>query len=99
MSHVQLVEGRPTRDILVTRSVGGDRHFSGFGKAKTLEYADCFLDPNNLPLDAVRVGTGAGGMNGRTPLGFADVVRVDSRGGVPRMRFLVFPGRVISTAL
>ncbi|PSC74999.1 Haloalkane dehalogenase [Micractinium conductrix] len=45
---------RPTRDILVTRLPGGDRVFSGFGKAKTHEYADCFLDTAALPLDRIK---------------------------------------------
>ena len=31
-SAVQRVASRPTRDILVTRSLDGDRSFAGFGK-------------------------------------------------------------------
>ena len=27
-----------------------------FGKAKTEEYADCFLDPEKLPLDVIKAG-------------------------------------------
>ncbi|GAB4823544.1 hypothetical protein N2152v2_010590 [Parachlorella kessleri] len=53
-SHIQLEEDRPTRDILVTRSLDGDRTFAGFGKRRTEEYADCFLDPEKLPLDVVK---------------------------------------------
>lgn len=52
-SGVQRVE-RPTRDILVTRKPDGDRQFAGFGKAKTHEYADCYLDPQALPLDKIK---------------------------------------------
>lgn len=52
-SAVQRVD-RPTRDILVTRMEGGDRVFSGFGKASTHEYGDCFLDPGSLPLDKIK---------------------------------------------
>eukprot|EP00887_Chlorella_sp_A99_P008134 scaffold12.g8134.t1 len=52
-SHVQR-SARPTRDVLVTRSLDGDRTFAGFGKAATTEYADCFLEADGLPLDAIR---------------------------------------------
>jgi fructokinase len=43
----------PTRDVLVTRSLDGDRAFAGFGAAKTTEYADCFVDASKLPLDVI----------------------------------------------
>ncbi|EFN55549.1 hypothetical protein CHLNCDRAFT_134013 [Chlorella variabilis] len=52
-SGVQRV-GQPTRDILVTRRPDGDRVFAGFGKAKSHEYGDCFLDPAALPLDKIK---------------------------------------------
>lgn len=43
----------PTRDVLVTRSLDGDRTFAGFGAAKTTEYADCFVDASKLPTDVI----------------------------------------------
>ncbi len=46
---------QPTRDVLVTRSLDGDRTFSGFGKAKANEYADCFIDSATLPTDVLKV--------------------------------------------
>lgn len=55
MSAVQRVSA-PTRDILVTRSLDGDRTFAGFGAAATTEYADCFLSADKIPLDLVKVG-------------------------------------------
>jgi len=39
----------PTRDVLVERSMDGDRNFAGFGKAAANEYSDCFIDPAKLP--------------------------------------------------
>lgn len=51
-SAVQMTE-KPTRDVLVTRSLDGDRQFSGFGVAKTTEYADCFIQESSLPLDKI----------------------------------------------
>lgn len=43
----------PTRDVLVTRSLDGDRTFAGFCTAKTTEYADCFVDAAKLPKDVI----------------------------------------------
>lgn len=43
----------PTRDVLVTRSLDGDRTFAGFGAASTNEYADCFVDASTLPADVI----------------------------------------------
>jgi fructokinase len=43
----------PTRDVLVTRSLDGDRTFAGFGAAKTTDYADCFVDASKLPKDVI----------------------------------------------
>jgi hypothetical protein len=60
-SHVEVIKGRPTRDILVTRSLEGDRTFAGFGKARTEEYADCFLDPGKVNWDVVKVRRERGG--------------------------------------
>jgi fructokinase len=45
---------QPTRDVLVTRTEGGERTFAGFGKAKANEYADCFIDPGALPVEALQ---------------------------------------------
>ncbi|KAK9816807.1 hypothetical protein WJX72_005293 [[Myrmecia] bisecta] len=56
LSAVQRVK-QPTRDVLVTRSLEGDRTFSGFGVAKTTEYADCFLDSDKLPIDVIQNAT------------------------------------------
>jgi fructokinase len=44
----------PTRDVLVTRTEGGERTFAGFGKAKANEYSDCFIDPECLPVEALQ---------------------------------------------
>lgn len=43
----------PTRDVLVTRSMDGDRTFAGFGAARTEEYADCFVDAAALPQEVI----------------------------------------------
>jgi fructokinase len=48
----------PTRDVLVTRSLDGDRQFAGFGVAHTTEYADCYLEASELP-ESVIVGADA----------------------------------------
>lgn len=48
LSHLQRLD-RPTRDVLVTRSLGGDREFSGFGAAESEDYADCYIDPARVP--------------------------------------------------
>lgn len=48
---IQRVE-QPTRDVLVTRTLDGDREFSGFGQS-TETYADCFLDSAQLPEEAI----------------------------------------------
>ena len=47
---------RPTRDVLVIRDLSGDREFCGFGVAETTEYADCFIQPDKLPYDMIKVG-------------------------------------------
>jgi hypothetical protein len=48
----------PTRDIYVERKMDGDRVFAGFGRPSQ-EYCDCFLDPDKLPEDILKVGGGA----------------------------------------
>jgi hypothetical protein len=53
-SGVQRTEA-PTRDVYVERSLEGDRNFAGFGRA-TDSYCDCYLDPKQLPVDAIKVG-------------------------------------------
>lgn len=45
----------PTRDVLVERSMDGDRNFAGFGKAAANEYSDCFIDPAKLPEGILKV--------------------------------------------
>jgi fructokinase len=39
----------PTRRVYVTRSLEGDRTFAGFGDLDTTEFADAFLDAEQLP--------------------------------------------------
>ena len=51
VSYIQRVK-QPTRDVLVTRSLDGDREFAGFGK-NTDSYADCFLDASKIPSDVI----------------------------------------------
>ena len=46
---------RPTRDVLVIRDMSGDREFCGFGVAETTEYADCFIEPDRLPIEMIKV--------------------------------------------
>ena len=58
-SHIQR-SGHPTRDVLVTRSLDGDRTFAGFSKP-TDQYADCFLEAGKLPLDVIKVCAVGGG--------------------------------------
>ena len=52
MRYVQRVD-HATRDVLVTRSISGDREFAGFGSS-TDSYADCFLSENAIPLAAIQ---------------------------------------------
>lgn len=40
----------PTRQIYVLRSLNGDREFAGFGDQKPDEFADAFLDADQLPI-------------------------------------------------
>ena len=46
----------PTRDVLVTRDMSGERTFAGFGAAANEEYADAMIEADKLPLDAIKVG-------------------------------------------
>ncbi len=39
----------PTRQVYVTRSLDGDRHFAGFGSTPTADFADTQLNPELLP--------------------------------------------------
>lgn len=39
----------PTRQVYVTRSLSGERHFAGFGKISTDQFADTQLNPQNIP--------------------------------------------------
>ena len=53
------VEGRgiqrhptaPTREVFVVRSLAGDREFAGFGEFKASEFADAFLQADQLPTE------------------------------------------------
>eukprot|EP00891_Asterochloris_glomerata_P005596 jgi/Astpho2/5596/fgenesh1_pm.00079_%23_26_t len=47
----------PTRDVLVTRDMSGERTFAGFGAAANEEYADAMIEADKLPLDAIRSAT------------------------------------------
>nr|WP_315862108.1 carbohydrate kinase [Halothece sp. PCC 7418] len=40
----------PTRSVYVTRSLEGDRAFAGFGDLPTDQFADAFLDADQLPI-------------------------------------------------
>ncbi|OKH16481.1 carbohydrate kinase [Fischerella major NIES-592] len=40
----------PTRQVYVVRSLGGDRHFAGFGQYDTTEFADTRLEAKQLPI-------------------------------------------------
>ena len=60
LSAVERTE-HPTRDVLVERSLEGDRTFAGFGKAAADQYSDCFIDPAKLPERTLRVRPDPGG--------------------------------------
>ncbi len=51
---VQRVDA-PTRDVLVVYDAEGDRKFVGFGKTVTTEFADCFIDTDELPIELLKV--------------------------------------------
>jgi fructokinase len=48
-SGVQRHASAPTRQVYVTRSHAGERHFAGFGNIATTEFADTRLDSQQLP--------------------------------------------------
>jgi fructokinase len=48
-SGVQRHATAPTRQVYVTRSLEGERHFAGFGNISTTEFADTRLDSQQLP--------------------------------------------------
>ena len=50
----------PTRDVLVTRDMSGERTFAGFGAAANEEYADAMIEADKLPLGAIKVGCRSG---------------------------------------
>ncbi|KFM26794.1 Fructokinase-1 [Auxenochlorella protothecoides] len=52
--YLQRTPDHPTRDVLVTRTADGERTFAGFGKARSEEYADCFVDAEALPADEIK---------------------------------------------
>ncbi|MFB2980603.1 carbohydrate kinase [Microseira sp. BLCC-F43] len=41
----------PTRQVYVLRSLAGDRSFAGFGSRDTTEFADAFLQADQLPVE------------------------------------------------
>jgi fructokinase len=43
----------PTRKVYVERNLEGDRKFAGFGKFKTSEFADTFLDSEKIPYSLI----------------------------------------------
>ena len=49
----------PTRDVLVVFDNEGDREFIGFGSAKADRFADCYISPDDLPEDTIRVSPSA----------------------------------------
>ncbi|GIL84205.1 hypothetical protein Vretimale_15840 [Volvox reticuliferus] len=54
---VQRPKGRRTRDVYVVRDATGDREFAGFGLPGTgEEYADAFIDQEELPLEELQPG-------------------------------------------
>jgi fructokinase len=74
-THIQR-NSHPTRDVLVTRSLDGDRHFAGFGNALTTDYADCFVQAASLPLDLIARSDGlVTGTLGLAYPGSGDAVR------------------------
>ncbi|MDJ0594145.1 MAG: carbohydrate kinase [Pleurocapsa sp. MO_226.B13] len=48
-SGIQYNEQVPTRQVYVTRTVEGDRSFAGFGERKADQFADAYLQAQNLP--------------------------------------------------
>lgn len=48
-SGIQRHPSLPTRQVYVTRSLDGDRHFAGFGLTPTAEFADTQLNADLLP--------------------------------------------------
>jgi fructokinase len=46
---IQRHASAPTRQVYVTRSLSGDRHFAGFGDRDTAEFADTHLAAEQLP--------------------------------------------------
>lgn len=51
VEYVQRVR-QPTRKVLVTRTLQGDREFAGFDRS-TESYADCFIDETQIPSDLI----------------------------------------------
>jgi len=51
---IQWDPSAPTRKVYVERNLEGDRKFAGFGKFKTEEFADTFLESSLLPLDLIQ---------------------------------------------
>ena len=48
-SGIQYNERVPTRQVYVTRTVEGDRSFAGFGERKADQFADAYLQAQDLP--------------------------------------------------
>lgn len=46
---IQRLNGAPTRQVYVLRSLTGDRSFAGFGERSTNEFADAYLQADRLP--------------------------------------------------
>ncbi|HIK29785.1 MAG TPA: carbohydrate kinase [Oscillatoriales cyanobacterium M59_W2019_021] len=51
---VQRHENAPTRIVYVVRNETGDRHFAGFGGRSPCEFADAFLDAEDIPESPIR---------------------------------------------
>ncbi len=55
LSGVQLIPGTPTRSVMVTRDVTGDRTFAGFGADRPSDsFADTKLNAEYLPMDLIQ---------------------------------------------
>lgn len=58
LSGLQLIPGYPTRSVLVTRSIQGDRSFAAFGGDRSTDsFADTQLSADNLPKELFQPGS------------------------------------------
>jgi fructokinase len=58
LAGLQLIPGYPTRSVLVTRSIQGDRSFAAFGGDRSTDsFADTQLSADNLPKELFQPGS------------------------------------------